>query len=141
MGKKFIIFGILVWITLNLSCNDAVVFKFTNAVCESYNKSWIVINHCRLHAISRNKTVFNFNGTVLYPCNDIFIEAQIFKKANGYKPWLFKTTVDACRFVKKYNPVAILVYNLFKEFTNVNHTCPYVFHNTSVYVNVSEGTF
>ncbi|KAH8389078.1 hypothetical protein KR215_004706 [Drosophila sulfurigaster] len=106
---------------------EAVEFKFTNAVCESWNKTWVVINKCRLHALSRNKTVFNFNITVQHPCSNILVEVQMFKKANGYKPWLIKTAVDACRFVKKsYNPFAILVYNLFKEFTNINHTCPYM---------------
>ncbi|KAH8262874.1 hypothetical protein KR044_001266, partial [Drosophila immigrans] len=106
---------------------DAVVFKFTNAVCESYNESWIVIHQCRLRAISRTKITFNFNGTILYPSSNIILEVQAFKKANGYKPWLFKFSLDGCRFIKKsYNPAAILVYNLFKEFTNINHTCPYV---------------
>ncbi|KAH8262869.1 hypothetical protein KR044_001263, partial [Drosophila immigrans] len=106
---------------------EAVIFKFTNAVCESYNKSWIVIHNCRLYAISRNKIVFNFNGTMLHPCSHIFIDGQLFKRANGYKPWLFKATLDGCRFIKKsYNPIAILIFNLFKEFTNINHTCPYV---------------
>ncbi|KAH8378461.1 hypothetical protein KR093_011536, partial [Drosophila rubida] len=104
-----------------------VVFKLTNAICESYNKSWMVINKCRLHAISRNKVVFNFNGTILHPCSNIIIELQMFKKASGYKPWLIKFNLDACRFIKKsYNPFATLVYNLFKDFTNINHTCPYV---------------
>ncbi|KAH8263365.1 hypothetical protein KR044_007795, partial [Drosophila immigrans] len=106
---------------------EAVVFKLTNAVCESYNESWIVINQCRLRAISRTKVVFNFNGTILYPSSDIFIDIQMFKRASGYKPWLFKTTLDGCQFIKKKNnPFVRLVYNLFKDYTNINHTCPYV---------------
>ncbi|KAH8377719.1 hypothetical protein KR093_006801, partial [Drosophila rubida] len=106
---------------------EAVVFKFSNAICESYNQSWVVIHTCRINAISRNKNAFNFNATVLYPCNHIFIDVQLFKKANGYKPWLYKITIDACRFVKKtYNPIAILIYKLFKDYSNINHTCPYV---------------
>ncbi|KAH8377720.1 hypothetical protein KR093_006800, partial [Drosophila rubida] len=68
-----------------------------------------------------------FNATVLYRCNDIIVDIQMFKKANGYKPWLYKTTVDVCRFFRKtYNPIAILIYKLFKEFSNLNHSCPYV---------------
>ncbi|KAH8263263.1 hypothetical protein KR044_006512, partial [Drosophila immigrans] len=106
---------------------EGVVFKFTNVVCESYNKSWVVINKCRLYAISRNKTIFNFNGTVLHPVYNIFTEMEILKKANGYKPWIFKATMDACRFVKKsYNPVVVIIYSLFKQFSNINHTCPYM---------------
>ncbi|KAH8376914.1 hypothetical protein KR093_002196, partial [Drosophila rubida] len=108
---------------------DAVLFKFTNAVCDSYNKSWVVINNCRIRAVSRSKNTFNFNGTIIHPSHNIFVEGQLFKRASGYKPWLFKATIDACRFAKKsYNPVAIIVYNLFKQFSNLNHTCPYVGH-------------
>ncbi|XP_062133909.1 uncharacterized protein LOC133844093 [Drosophila sulfurigaster albostrigata] len=124
MQRRLFVFGILlIW----MSYNEAIIFKFTNAVCESYNKSWVVINNCRLRAINRNKTVLNINITFLHPCNDIFVAVQLFKRANGYKPWLFKATVDACQFTRKsYNPTIILIYSLFKEFSNINHTCPYM---------------
>ncbi|KAH8302136.1 hypothetical protein KR044_003152, partial [Drosophila immigrans] len=106
---------------------EAVLFKLTNAVCESYNKSWLIVNTCRLRAISRNKTVLNVNVSMVHPCSNIFIDVQFFKRANGYKPWLIKFTVDACRFLNKlYNPAAILIYRQLKEFSNLNHTCPYV---------------
>ncbi|XP_032597026.1 uncharacterized protein LOC116805920 [Drosophila grimshawi] len=104
----------------------------TNVVCHSYNKSLVAINECRLRAINRNKTTFNFNGTFLFTVNEVTLELQVFKKANGYKPWLFKASVDACRFLRKpYNPFVIIVYKLFKDFTNINHTCPYVASITS----------
>lgn len=62
------------------------MFKMTNAVCKSYNESWITIETCRIRAVSRNVTTFNFNGTFLHPAYDIGINGQLFKKANGYKP-------------------------------------------------------
>ncbi|KAH8299456.1 hypothetical protein KR044_001510, partial [Drosophila immigrans] len=108
---------------------EGVVFKFSNAICESLNKSWVVVNKCRLLALSRDRNTFNMNLTMLHPAYDIFVNCQVFKRANGYKPWLFNVTVDACRFTKRpYNPFIILIYNLFKEFSNINHTCPYVGH-------------
>ncbi|XP_017111717.1 uncharacterized protein LOC108135485 [Drosophila elegans] len=67
------------------------------------------------------------NGTVLHPVDNIQLHAKILKKANGFKPWILESTVDACRFMRKrYDPFTIIVYNIFKEFTNINHTCPYV---------------
>ncbi|XP_062136801.1 uncharacterized protein LOC133846076, partial [Drosophila sulfurigaster albostrigata] len=105
---------------------QAVVFKFSNAVCETYNESWFLIHKCRIRAVKRNINTFNFNGTVLHPAYDISINGQLFKKANGYKPWLFKASIDGCQFIKRaYNPAAILIFNLFKEYTNFNHSCPY----------------
>ncbi|KAH8415824.1 hypothetical protein KR222_001518, partial [Zaprionus bogoriensis] len=106
---------------------EALIFKFTNAICKSYNESWFVVHNCRLKAVSRNITTFNFNGTVLHPAYNIGLRAQMFQKANTYLPWLVNTELDVCRFVKRaYNPVVIMVFNLFKEFSNFNHSCPYM---------------
>ncbi|EDW57320.2 uncharacterized protein Dvir_GJ15150 [Drosophila virilis] len=111
----------------NYRLQEAIEFKFTNAVCESYNKSWMVIHECRLRAVSRNKTTFNFNGTVLHPANDIHVRFELFVKASGYKPWLVNITVDGCRFIKKrFNAFAMLAYKLLAEFSNFNHSCPYL---------------
>lgn len=113
----------IVWHT-----QEAVIFKFTNVVCENHNKTWITVHWCRLRAISRNKTTFNLNVTLNYPVDHpVNIRGQLLQKANGYKPWLFSANIDACRFMKRaYNPLAILVFKLFKEFSNFNHSCPYV---------------
>ncbi|KAH8376923.1 hypothetical protein KR093_002266, partial [Drosophila rubida] len=105
----------------------AVIFRFTNAVCKSHNQSWVTINKCRLRAIGRNKIAFYLNASFLHPTHNIFLEAQVLKKASGYKPWLIKYSLDCCRFLKKtYNPIAVIVYNLYVEFSNINHTCPFV---------------
>ncbi|XP_062136790.1 uncharacterized protein LOC133846069, partial [Drosophila sulfurigaster albostrigata] len=106
---------------------EAVIFKFSNVVCKSFNESWFLFHQCRIKAVKRNVNTLNFNGTVLYPAYNIFVHLQVFKKANGYKPWLVNVTVDGCRFIKKPNsPVALLIFNLFKDFSNFNHSCPYM---------------
>ncbi|KAH8243001.1 hypothetical protein KR032_003556 [Drosophila birchii] len=105
----------------------AVIFKFSNVACESYNESWFQYHECRLKAISREKVILNINGTVLHSVNNVFVDGNLFKRESGYKPWLLKSRVDCCRFMRKnYNPVAKIVFGLFKEFTNINHTCPFV---------------
>ncbi|XP_033233430.1 uncharacterized protein [Drosophila pseudoobscura] len=94
-----VLYGIFFASTLDYT--DAVVFKLTNFVCESYNKSWVVFNYCRLKAL--------------------------FKRANGYRPWLYEIKIDMCQYFRKpFNPLVAIVYGLFKEYTNINHTCPYV---------------
>ncbi|KAH8390076.1 hypothetical protein KR200_006510, partial [Drosophila serrata] len=104
---------------------DAVVFKLTNLVCASYNKSWVIFNTCRLKAVSRDRVTMNVNGTFLQKVKNFELHYEIFKKANGFKPWVIKGELDVCRFLRKnYNPVAKLVFGLFKEFTNFSSTCP-----------------
>nr|XP_017009959.2 uncharacterized protein LOC108066097 [Drosophila takahashii] len=110
-----------------LVLNDAVVFKFTNFVCLSHNQSWFVFHYCRLKAISRNRVLLNVKGTILHPAYDINIHVQIFKRANGFKPWLINATVDGCRFMRKnYNPILGIIFDLFQDFSNINHSCPFV---------------
>ncbi|KAH8295693.1 hypothetical protein KR018_003993, partial [Drosophila ironensis] len=106
---------------------DSVVFKLTNAMCRSYNKSWVVINTCRLKAVGRNKIMFNLNATLLHPTSSIVTHYKIYKRANGFHPWFVNMKVDGCRFMTKpYDPIAILLFNLYKQFSNINHTCPFV---------------
>ncbi|XP_017042961.1 uncharacterized protein LOC108089294 [Drosophila ficusphila] len=124
MGNTLKAFGILALFLTWRLC-DSVTYKLTNVRCASHNKSWVTINECRLKAVSRNKTVFNFNATFLHPTNDIFMDYQMLKRASGYKPWLFKKKIDGCRFLRKpYDLLTILIYNIYGPWSNVNHTCP-----------------
>ncbi|XP_017006335.2 uncharacterized protein [Drosophila takahashii] len=105
----------------------ALVFKMTNAVCESYNKSWFEFHTCRLKAQSRDRVVFNMNGTILHPANIIHTHMKIYKRESGFKPWLIDSKIDTCRFMRtNYDPVGKIVFGLFQQFSNINHTCPYV---------------
>ncbi|XP_034664933.1 uncharacterized protein LOC117899182 [Drosophila subobscura] len=120
-----VLFGIFLISTFDQ--NDALVFKFTNFVCESYNKSWFVFQNCRLKAVSRNKVTFNMNGTILHPVNNASAYGKMFKRANGYKLWLYEVKVDICQYFRKpNNPLVAIIYALFKQYTNLNHTCPYI---------------
>lgn len=101
--------------------------KMTNAVCESSNKSWVTIEQCRLRAISRNVTRLNIILDFLHPANNIHLTLQLLKKANGYKPWLFDYTIDACAFMRKQrHPVYKMFWMIIRDFSTVNHSCPYV---------------
>ncbi|KAH8385081.1 hypothetical protein KR200_003466, partial [Drosophila serrata] len=106
---------------------EAVIFKFTNFECGTYNESWFVFHNCRLKAVGRNKVLLNMNGTILHPAHHIVMHYKVFKKESGYKPWLLENQIDACRFMRnKKDPVGNILHSLFKDFSNINHTCPYM---------------
>ncbi|KAH8402056.1 hypothetical protein KR009_009509, partial [Drosophila setifemur] len=123
--------------------------KMTNAVCDSYNKSWVVFHYCQLKAYSRNKTSLNVNATFLQPTNNIFLNVKLMKKANGYKPFPVDYTFDACKFMRRrYQPVGKIIWNLIKNVSTVNHTCPYVglqtvsdFYNIEVPLPLPSGEY
>jgi len=95
-----------------------------------------LFHECRLKAINRNKTVLNLNGTVLHPAYKIGFEGRIFKKENGYKPFLYNFKIDACKFLKKpFNPIVIIFYRMVRSYSNFNHTCPYMVSDKIIKMN------
>ncbi|XP_023162816.2 uncharacterized protein LOC111593957 [Drosophila hydei] len=62
-----------------------------------------------------------------YAVYKVDINFQMKKWGNGYKTWLGNYTVDFCSFLRKPNhPVIKILYNIFRDFSTLNHTCPYV---------------
>ncbi|XP_017061781.1 uncharacterized protein LOC108101816 [Drosophila ficusphila] len=148
MYFRILLFGVWVIVAFFV-CSEAYFVKMTNAKCKSYNKSWVVVHYCRLKAYSRNKTSLNINATFMEPANNIFIKTKMMKKANGYKPFLFDYTFDACEFMRRRNqPFAKIIWNLIKDVSTVNHTCPYVglqmvsdFHRIQVPIALPGGDY
>jgi len=56
------------------------------------------------------------------------VNLSLFRKFNGFRPFMFNTTYDFCKFMAK-NKMEIsfkrVIANIFIEHSNVNHTCPY----------------
>ncbi|XP_030388567.1 uncharacterized protein LOC115634799 [Scaptodrosophila lebanonensis] len=126
MNEKLIILVVLLVLPGIFYQNNAAVVKLTNAVCESHNKSWVSIDLCRLKVVQRNKVALNIFITLLHPANDISVKIQVVKKANGYKPWLINYTFDGCQFMRKVNhPLVGWAWKMIKDFSTINHTCPY----------------
>lgn len=99
----------------------------TNIVCESRNKSWVLIDNCQLSTTHSNQRLLNIALTVLHPTNSVTLRIQVLKKTITYKPWLLDVTVDGCRFMRyKNNKVTKAFWDLIKDFSTVNHSCPYM---------------
>ncbi|KAH8391274.1 hypothetical protein KR215_010084, partial [Drosophila sulfurigaster] len=106
----------------------ALIFKFKNVQCKSFNESLMVMPICQIRAVARDKNVLNFWAIWRYSVNEVSTEVQIFKRANGFKPWLFKYTINFCEYLQKKNhQLFSIIFNLFKEYTNLaTKTCPLV---------------
>uniref|UniRef100_A0A1I8MVZ5 Uncharacterized protein n=1 Tax=Musca domestica TaxID=7370 RepID=A0A1I8MVZ5_MUSDO len=104
-----------------------VDIKLTNLECKSLNDSVVQFSECRLKLIRRGVVGMNISVKVLQPLPDIFMEMGFFKKANGYKPFLYNQTVDLCKLLSKsnHNMVAKILLNVMSGYTNLNHSCPY----------------
>ncbi|XP_037943354.1 uncharacterized protein LOC119676193 [Teleopsis dalmanni] len=113
-------------IVLSLPDEISGVFKLTNAICESHNKSWAVINKCRLKALRRDTTALYINVTLVEPVKNTILNMAILKKANGYKPFLYNITLDTCEYLaKRNNPLMNLIFKFVQKYLEIGNWCPY----------------
>ncbi|KAH8281789.1 hypothetical protein KR054_002950, partial [Drosophila jambulina] len=102
--------------------------EFTNFVCTAMNKKFVDIDYCVLKAINRTYKYLSTKLTIYdKPITNAMVNFAVYKRANGYKPFLYNITVDACKFLKnqKSNPVVQYFFGFIKDITNANHSCPY----------------
>ncbi|XP_005185578.1 uncharacterized protein LOC101895085 [Musca domestica] len=55
------------------------------------------------------------------------LNMAIYKRASGYRPFLYNVTNDICKFFQhpyRY-PVLRVLLSTFMKNSNINHTCPY----------------
>ncbi|KAH8304081.1 hypothetical protein KR059_000161, partial [Drosophila kikkawai] len=101
---------------------------FTNVKCESFDKDFIDFEYCRLRSVNRTYKYVSGKAKLLKtPLNHIKLNMALYQRLNGYKPFLYNFTLDACKFLKnqKSNPIASYFYGFLTEYSNMNHSCPY----------------
>ncbi|XP_017122451.1 uncharacterized protein LOC108142886 [Drosophila elegans] len=102
--------------------------EFTNFKCDSLDKDFCEFEYCTIKAINRTyKYVSTKIRLYQVPITEIKVKVGLYKRFNGYRPFLYNITVDACQFLKnkKSNPVTNYFYEFIKSTSNMNHTCPY----------------
>ncbi|KAH8236438.1 hypothetical protein KR026_002167, partial [Drosophila bipectinata] len=104
------------------------VFEFTNIICNSLDEQFASIDYCFLKSVNRTYKYASLKVKLhKVPVEKIKINFAIYKRLNGYKPFLYNVTFDACKFLKnrKINPVGSFLVDLFESYSNMNHECPY----------------
>ncbi|XP_017071909.1 uncharacterized protein LOC108108372 [Drosophila eugracilis] len=115
-------------IVIFLLCHSEALFKLKNIKCTCYEKSYCEFKRCELKVLGRGLVgLFVHAQANQVPINSVTCHLTLFKRFNGYKPFLFNMTVDVCYFFKnkKRYPFFDIVYDGIKNFSNVNHTCPF----------------
>ncbi|KAH8232235.1 hypothetical protein KR032_002461, partial [Drosophila birchii] len=102
--------------------------EFTNFVCTSYDKNFGEFEYCYLKSINRSYKYISGKFKVYQlPITKAKVNFILWKRLNGYKPFLYNVTVDLCKFLTtpKSSPVVKFVYESFVEYSNINHSCPF----------------
>ncbi|XP_017037359.1 uncharacterized protein [Drosophila kikkawai] len=109
-------------------------FEFTNINCTSYEKRIAEFEYCYLKSINRSYKYLSGKLKVYeIPLPNMKVNFVLWKRLNGYKPFLYNVTVDLCKFLAtpKSSPVVKFVYESYVTFSNFNHSCPF---NNDLYV-------
>ncbi|XP_041675019.1 uncharacterized protein LOC108107959 [Drosophila eugracilis] len=102
--------------------------EFTNLKCISLDNYTSEFEYCTLKSV--NRTYKYISGKMILhnlPVTKVKVNFGLYKRFNGYRPFLYNQTVDACYFFlhQKSSPVAKYFFDIVKEATNMNHSCPY----------------
>ncbi|KAH8384258.1 hypothetical protein KR200_010482, partial [Drosophila serrata] len=102
--------------------------ELTNIKCTSLDKDFADFEYCFLKSVNRSYKYFSIKTKLFkIPITKVKVNFEMLQRFNGYKPWLYNVTVDACRFLKnpKSNPFVDFIYGFFINYSNINHTCPF----------------
>ncbi|XP_026851124.1 uncharacterized protein LOC6595216 [Drosophila persimilis] len=103
-------------------------FEFTNIQCNSLDDDFSGIENCFLKSVNRSYKYLSLKVNLhKKPVSEIKVNVSLLKRFNGYKPFLYNITVDACKFLKnpKSKPIFNYFYSFFITQSNLNHSCPY----------------
>ncbi|XP_017058107.1 uncharacterized protein LOC108099246 [Drosophila ficusphila] len=102
--------------------------EFTNFKCKALDQEFCNIEYCSIKAVNRSYKYLKAKVSLYkVPVTRVKLSIGLYKRFNGYKPFLYNLTVDACKFLKnpKSNPVTLYFYEFIKGISNMNHTCPF----------------
>ncbi|XP_065722278.2 uncharacterized protein [Drosophila suzukii] len=106
----------------------APMVEFTNVKCTSWDKKFDDFEYCHLKSVNRSFKYLSLKVNLFkVPITKVKVNFALLKRYSGYKPFLYNITVDACKLLKhpKANPIFGFFHGLFKEHSNMNHSCPY----------------
>ncbi|KAH8384257.1 hypothetical protein KR200_010476, partial [Drosophila serrata] len=113
---------------------DLIIFQivskveFTNIKCNSLDTDFANFEYCFLKSVNRHYKYLSLKvklseGNI----NKVKVNIELQKRYSVYRNFLYNVTVDACRFLKnpQSNPIGIYLYGFFRDYSNMNHTCPF----------------
>ncbi|XP_016965225.1 uncharacterized protein LOC108034778 [Drosophila biarmipes] len=103
-------------------------FQLQNVVCETLDTSVSEFTRCEMKIIRRGVAAFYMDWKLnKVPINNVDINVALYKKSNGYRPYLFNQSLDFCYYMRKpqAHPLIHMLHRVFLPASNINHSCPY----------------
>ncbi|KAH8382472.1 hypothetical protein KR009_003729, partial [Drosophila setifemur] len=103
-------------------------FEFTNIKCTSLDKEFSDFDYCHIKSVNRSYKYISLKCKLFKtPITKIKINFGLYKRFNGYRPFMYNLTLDACRFLQNpdKNTIFSWFYPFLEDYSNMNHTCPF----------------
>ncbi|XP_070071685.1 uncharacterized protein [Drosophila takahashii] len=99
---------------------------FTNLKCGTKDTKFSNFKKCYIKAVNRtHKYVDLYINLYQIPVDNVTV-IKLMRHDHGYKPFFVDITFDGCKFLKNQkHPIARAFYGIYKNSSNINHTCPY----------------
>jgi len=112
-------------------------FQLQNVACESFDLSMSEFTRCEMKVVRRGVSAFYMVLKLKVPINNVDVNVSLFKKSNGYLPYLFNQTFDFCYYMRnpQAHPLIYMLHRVILPVSNMNHSCPY---NVSISNHLSE---
>uniref|UniRef100_A0A1I8Q855 MD-2-related lipid-recognition domain-containing protein n=1 Tax=Stomoxys calcitrans TaxID=35570 RepID=A0A1I8Q855_STOCA len=102
-------------------------FKFTNIKCKDHDIDFAHFDRCKLLVIGRGVVSLDIKVDLYKtPVSNVSLNIALYKRASGYRPFLYNITQDLCAFFRnrKRYPIAKVLLEIFLSNTNVDSKCP-----------------
>ncbi|XP_017126846.1 uncharacterized protein LOC108145787 [Drosophila elegans] len=100
---------------------------FTNLKCGTMDRNYLTFEKCHIKAVNRTHKYIDIHINLLKkPVENITVTAKFMRHDHGYKPFFVDLTFNGCQFLKNQRqPIVKLFYEIYKNSSNINHTCPF----------------
>nr|NP_001027397.1 uncharacterized protein Dmel_CG33758 [Drosophila melanogaster]AAZ52821.1 uncharacterized protein Dmel_CG33758 [Drosophila melanogaster] len=116
----------LLFFTLLVLTSTEVEAKFKSLHCAAFDQDFGEFLLCKLKAISRLRNSISVQYKLKQPVSKIFIRLEFFKRANGWRPFLYNFTANLCDFLARNNNVIMGIgYAYLRPYLVKNYSCPF----------------
>ncbi|EDV96935.1 GH16549 [Drosophila grimshawi] len=103
--------------------------RFINIECEMLDPFYATYKVCKLQLKGRGIVALNIHAVLNKgPFNNAKVNLSLFRKFNGYRPFMFNQTHDFCKLMaspRNRLSFATIIIDMLASSSNLNHTCPY----------------
>ncbi|XP_075167432.1 uncharacterized protein LOC142239531 [Haematobia irritans] len=115
-------------ILLNLfALQNFIKVQLTDMVCTTIDKTFSHFNHCLLEPDGSGKSLSLEVNIKKLPLTNLFMQMEFSRLEMRTTVAILNNTWDVCKFlnsINKYRALRIF-YDIMKDYSNINHSCPY----------------